>query len=47
MAHKGKECQMVGKVLQSMGKVGDYEIRLLRVFKTVVECGGFSAAEVG
>ena len=32
--------------LQAMGKVGDYEIRLLRVFKTVVECGGFSAAEV-
>ncbi|WP_290702783.1 LysR family transcriptional regulator [Amphritea sp.] len=37
---------MVSKALQSMGKVGDYEIRLLRVFKTVVECGGFSAAEV-
>ena len=37
---------MVSKTLQSMGKVGDYEIRLLRVFKTVVECGGFSAAEV-
>ncbi|MEH6578679.1 MAG: LysR family transcriptional regulator [Amphritea sp.] len=37
---------MVKAVLQSMGKVGDYEIRLLRVFKTVVECGGFSAAEV-
>ncbi|WP_417226000.1 LysR family transcriptional regulator [Amphritea sp.] len=37
---------MVGKALQSMGKVGDFEIRLLRVFKTVVECGGFSAAEV-
>lgn len=37
---------MVSKALQGMGKVGDYEIRLLRVFKTVVECGGFSAAEV-
>ncbi len=37
---------MVNKALQGMGKVGDYEIRLLRVFKTVVECGGFSAAEV-
>jgi len=37
---------MVSPALQSMGKVGDYEIRLLRVFKTVVECGGFSAAEV-
>ncbi|MFP8967293.1 LysR family transcriptional regulator [Pokkaliibacter sp. CJK22405] len=31
----------VGKLAQ----VGDYEIRLLKVFKTVVECGGFSAAE--
>ena len=28
------------------GHVCDADIRLLRVFKTVVECGGFSAAEV-
>ena len=32
-------------VMAELGQVGDYEIRLLRVFKTVVECGGFSAAE--
>ena len=28
------------------GLVNDLDLRLLRVFKTVVECGGFSAAEV-
>lgn len=28
-----------------LGQVSDYEIRLLKVFKAVVECGGFSAAE--
>ncbi len=28
------------------GQISDFDIRLLRVFKTVVECGGFSAAEV-
>ncbi|HEY5718589.1 MAG TPA: LysR family transcriptional regulator [Motiliproteus sp.] len=28
-----------------LGQVGDYEIRLLRVFKSVVEAGGFAAAE--
>lgn len=27
------------------GQVGDADIKLLRVFKTVVECGGFTAAE--
>ena len=26
-------------------RVADGEIRLLRVFKTVADCGGFSAAE--
>ena len=31
--------------LNELGQVGDYEIRLLKVFKTVVECGGFPAAE--
>ncbi|OYD25756.1 LysR family transcriptional regulator [Oceanimonas baumannii] len=28
-----------------LSQIGDYEIRLLKLFKTVVECGGFSAAE--
>lgn len=28
------------------GQVGDASIRLLRIFKAVVECGGFAAAEV-
>lgn len=35
---------MVKKALLS--QVGDAEIRLLRIFKTVVECGGLSAAEL-
>jgi len=30
---------------QSLGQVSDFDIRLLRLFKTVVECGSFSAAE--
>ncbi|WP_252106089.1 MULTISPECIES: LysR family transcriptional regulator [unclassified Halomonas] len=29
----------------SLGQMSDYEIRLIRVFNTVVECGGFTAAE--
>jgi len=29
----------------SLGQLGDYEIRQLKIFKAVVECGGFSAAE--
>ncbi|MAC48354.1 MAG: LysR family transcriptional regulator [Oceanospirillum sp.] len=28
----------------SLGQISDYEIKQLKVFKTVVECGGFSAA---
>ncbi|MET4695313.1 LysR family transcriptional regulator [Endozoicomonas lisbonensis] len=28
-----------------MGQIGDYEIKQLKIFKTVVDCGGFSAAE--
>ncbi|GAA0827874.1 MAG: LysR family transcriptional regulator [Marinomonas sp.] len=28
------------------GRVSDTDLRILRIFKTVVECGGFSAAEV-
>jgi DNA-binding transcriptional LysR family regulator len=35
---------MVKKAL--LDNVGDAEIRLLRIFKAVVECGGFSAAEL-
>ncbi|MCV2403542.1 LysR family transcriptional regulator [Marinomonas sp. C2222] len=29
----------------SLGQVGDHEIKQLKVFKMVVDCGGFSAAE--
>ncbi|OHX14304.1 LysR family transcriptional regulator [Chromobacterium sphagni] len=29
----------------ALGQVSDFEIRLLRLFRTVAECGGFSAAE--
>lgn len=29
-----------------LGQVSDFDIRLLRIFKTVAECGGFTAAEV-
>ncbi len=35
---------MVKKAL--LGQVGDTEIRLLRVFKSVVDCGGMAAAEL-
>ncbi len=28
-----------------IGQIGDYEIKQLKIFKTVVDCGGFSAAE--
>ncbi len=35
---------MVKKAL--LGQLSDTDIRLLRVFKTVAECGGFSAAEL-
>ena len=28
-----------------VGQMGDYEIRQLKIFKTVVDCGGFAAAE--
>lgn len=28
-----------------LGQLGDYEIKQLKIFKTVVDCGGFSAAE--
>jgi DNA-binding transcriptional LysR family regulator len=35
---------MVKKAL--LGQVGDTEIRLLRIFKTVVACGGLAAAEL-
>ena len=35
---------MVKKAL--LGQVSDTEIRLLQIFKAVVECGGISAAEL-
>lgn len=35
---------MVKKAL--LGQVGDAEVRLLKIFKAVVECGGLSAAEL-
>jgi DNA-binding transcriptional LysR family regulator len=38
------ETFMVKKAL--FGQVSDTEIRLLRIFKTVVECGGLAAAEL-
>lgn len=28
-----------------IGQIGDYEIKQLKIFKTVADCGGFSAAE--
>lgn len=28
-----------------LGQMGDYEIKQLKVFKCIVECGGFAAAE--
>ncbi|RBI67683.1 LysR family transcriptional regulator [Vreelandella sulfidaeris] len=31
--------------MASLSQMSDYEIRLIRIFKTVVECGGFTAAE--
>ena len=36
----------MSKLARPISSVTDIDIRLLRVFKTVVECGGFSAAEV-
>lgn len=36
---------MAKSINYSLGQVSDYELKQLRVFKTVVECGGFSAAE--
>jgi len=34
------------KRISLSGQVSDLDLKLLRIFKTVVECGGFSAAEV-
>ncbi|CAH0527434.1 hypothetical protein CTH30272_01077 [Allocatenococcus thiocycli] len=28
-----------------IGHIGDYEIKQLKIFKVVADCGGFSAAE--
>lgn len=30
---------------KSLGQITDFDLRLLRMFKTVVECGSFTAAE--
>jgi DNA-binding transcriptional LysR family regulator len=35
----------MAKKTPPLGQISDYEIKHLRVFKTVVDCGGFSAAE--
>tara|TARA_R110002094_G_scaffold18644_5_gene30176 strand:+ start:373 stop:1320 length:948 start_codon:yes stop_codon:yes gene_type:complete len=37
--------QLKRDLIVKLGQVGDFEIRLLKVFKAVVECGGFAAAE--
>ena len=37
---------MPAKPTSLSGQLADIDLKLLRVFKTVVECGGFSAAEV-
>src|SRR3989338_5582197 len=36
---------MSGRRPDPLAQVSDFEIRLLRIFRAVVECGGFSAAE--
>ncbi|MDR9439300.1 MAG: LysR family transcriptional regulator [Halomonas sp.] len=36
---------MTNHQVAPLGQVSDFDIRLIRVFKAVVECGGFSAAE--
>lgn len=36
----------MSKPTRSLSPISDADIRLLRVFRTVVDCGGFSAAEV-
>lgn len=30
---------------QPLAQVSDFDIRLLKIYRSVVECGGFSAAE--
>lgn len=36
----------MGKRKALLGRVSDIDLRLLRIFQTVVNCGGFSAAEI-
>lgn len=36
----------MGKKKALLGRVSDVDLRLLRIFQTVVNCGGFSAAEI-
>ncbi|MBA5761936.1 LysR family transcriptional regulator [Vibrio sp. 404] len=33
------------KISSPVGQIGDYEIKQLKIFKVVADCGGFSAAE--
>lgn len=37
---------MSSRKITLMGQLGDVDLRLLRIFRKVVECGGFSSAEV-
>jgi len=37
---------MANRPLALPGQIGDADLRLLRIYRKVVECGGFSAAEV-
>jgi LysR family transcriptional regulator, transcriptional activator for bauABCD operon len=36
----------MGKRKALLGRVSDVDLRLLRIFQTVINCGGFSAAEI-
>ena len=36
---------MIERQGPSLGQVSDFDLRMIRVFKAVVECGGFTAAE--
>src|SRR6185312_2919641 len=38
--------RIMGKRKALLGRVNDVDLRLLRIFQTVVNCGGFSAAEI-
>ena len=36
----------MGQRKVKLGRVTDVDLRLLRIFQTVVDCGGLSAAEI-